>query len=125
MKFTYRPEGLDERSWDIDVKLGTLMNVELIAIEKATGLDYSALRRGLGVESALALTALLWVLRKRTETTLKFDQVQFAMSEVGIEVSDAEALAELAEAEAAGQLPDEGRVMLEELRARVVADPKA
>ena len=75
MATTFRVDGQD---YDFDVD--KLLNVELIAIERATGLTVNQWAAGLDAGSAVAVTGLVWVMRKRTEPTLKFEDVSFPMS---------------------------------------------
>lgn len=82
-------EGDDRQTHDCD--FNKILNVEFIAIERVTGLTLTDLARGLMESSAVTVTALVWVLRKRTEPTLRFDQVEFVMADVEIEeVEEAE-----------------------------------
>jgi hypothetical protein len=65
---------------------GKLINVEFIAMERVTGMDGIELNRALDRGSVNALTALIWVLRKRQEPTLKFEQVVFNVGDLGLEM---------------------------------------
>jgi hypothetical protein len=65
---------------------GKFLNVELIAIERATGLTALGLQDGLNNGSMLAATALIWTLRKRHENPqLTFDEVVFNTETFGLE----------------------------------------
>jgi hypothetical protein len=88
-KFVYKPEGRDPLSWDFDP--AKLMNPEAEAIERHTGMTYGEWLEALGKSSMLALHGLLFVFLKRGIPTLKWDDVQFSISEVDLEMSDEEA----------------------------------
>ena len=68
----------DGREFEFDTD--RLLNVECIAIEKATRLTVDQWQAGLNSGSAVAITALVWVLRKRQEPTLRYEDVAFPMS---------------------------------------------
>jgi hypothetical protein len=56
------------------------LNVEFIAIERATGMTAVQWQHGLNSGSAMACTALIWICRRRAgEPTLRFDDVEFEM----------------------------------------------
>lgn len=80
--FTYRPEGADERSWDLD--FDTMKASEWIAIEKQAGFTSVELAQALQKGSFLAIKALLWLLLKRDMSTVPWDSVEFSMSEIDI-----------------------------------------
>lgn len=65
---------------------GKLMNVEYMAMERETGLIGGDLEDALAKGGASALTALIWVLRKRTHHRLRFDEVTFEIGDVTIEL---------------------------------------
>ena len=58
-----------------------LMNVEAIAIEKVCKLTVGDLLVGMATKSLLAVTAVVWVLRKRNEPRLQFSDVEFSVGE--------------------------------------------
>lgn len=89
MRFVYKPEGVDPKSWDFDPN--KLMNPEAEAIERHTGFTYGEWLQAIGKGSVLALHGLLFVFLKREIHTLKWDDVQFNMSEIDVEMDDAEA----------------------------------
>jgi hypothetical protein len=77
-------------------------NKEGMAIEAATGMSWQEFIDG-GASSTLAKTALVWMVRKRNgEPNLRFDEVDFAMKDFGIELDEEQkkALQEAAEAAA-------------------------
>jgi len=56
------------------------LNVEFIAIERATGMTAIEWQNGLNSGSAMAATALIWICRRRAgEPTLRFDDIEFDM----------------------------------------------
>lgn len=63
--------------FEIDPITPRLTNVEAIAIERVTGLDLGDFAERQQHGSVLASTALVWVLCKRQEPTLRFDDVTF------------------------------------------------
>lgn len=67
-----------------------MLNVEIMAIEKATNLTAAEWQDALSRGSMLAATALVWVIRKREEPTLAFDQVEFPAATLEIDLSDDE-----------------------------------
>ena len=79
-KVIYTPEGGSPREWVID-----LVNPAwdlTYSTEKATDWPWGVFREKLQQESAVALQALLWVLRKRDEPKLVIESVRPDMSEV-------------------------------------------
>lgn len=73
MLLTYTPEGADERTWVYDPS--KLMSSEAAAIEKVTEQTYAEFGVALMKGSAGCRRALLWVLLKREEPTLRIAQV--------------------------------------------------
>lgn len=65
-----------------------LTNVELIDIEKETDLTAVEFFQKINRGSMLAMTALVWILRRRTEPALQFKDVKFAASTFEIDNSD-------------------------------------
>lgn len=123
MRFVYKPEGAEPRSWDFAPD--RLLNVEAIAIEKVTGLTLAGLMAGIKAGSMTAITGLLWVLLRRKEPTLRFEQVQFSFSEVDFEVDDEEAADIAAALEAMPERTEGEQQALDLLRSQgVTAAPK-
>lgn len=83
MRIIWTHDG-NEKTWDIAIS--KFMNVEMIAVERATGLPVPAFIVGVYSGSMLARTALLWILRKREEPTLKFDEVELEIG--GLDIQD-------------------------------------
>lgn len=82
-----------------------LLNVEAIVIEKKTGLTVAALLFGLAAKSATAVTAAVWVLRKRAEPKLRFEDVVFAIGDCEIEDPDYDEDDELEDDEVVPEAP--------------------
>ena len=80
MLIIYRPDGAPEQTWEFDPQ--ELLDVEATAIERVTGWTYGEFGEQFIKGSILARKALLWVLRKRTEPTLKFRDVAFRVREL-------------------------------------------
>lgn len=80
MRFVYKPEGADERSWDLD--FNNMKASEWISIEKQAGLASREFAAALQKGSLLAVKALLWVLLKRSMSTLSWDSLDFTMAEI-------------------------------------------
>jgi hypothetical protein len=99
--FVYKPEGVDEANWQRwEFDPGKLMSPERIAIEKLSGMTWGEWKIAVRGESTIALHALLYVFMKRTEPTLKPDQLVFSEDELDWELTDEEkrqALANYAE----------------------------
>lgn len=66
-----------------------MTNVEGMAIERATGMLYGEWAEALQKGSMLAQTALVWVVKKRREPALRFDDVVFSSVEVETPEGDA------------------------------------
>lgn len=81
MIFTYRPEGAEAREYPFEPN--RLMSPEAEAIERVTGVTFAKWQELILEGSMLCTRAFLWVMLKRSEPTLKFDQVMLSMSEVG------------------------------------------
>lgn len=117
MQFVYAPEGAEPRKWDFDPY--KLMSPEIEVIERRTGLPYAEWMEHVGKGSVLALHGLLYVLLKRTTPTLKWDDVQFCMADVGWEMEPdeiADVVRTLEEQAANGHLSDDEAEYLVELR---------
>lgn len=68
---------IDGKPYDFDEE--TLTNKELMRVERETGLTTVALLDGANRLSMIALTAVVWMIRLRTEPALQFDDVEFAV----------------------------------------------
>lgn len=126
MQFVYRPDGA-ERRWDFDPM--KLMNAEAEVIERRTGMMYGDWSSQVTQGSMLALHGLLFVMLKREEPTLKWDEVQFNLSMVDFEVDDqeeAELLGQLqARVDAGEELEEAELTLLAQLRDKVPAETPA
>lgn len=97
MQFVYKPEGAVPKKWDFDPS--KLMSPEAEAIERHTKMTYGEWADAVDRGSILALHGLLFVMLKREQPTLKWDEVQFSISEVGLEFSDEETAEQIANLE--------------------------
>jgi len=88
-----------------EFSVSKLMNVEAIAIEKQTGLTVAGLLAGMFGKSAVAITAVVWVLRKRSEPRLRYDEVEFSIGDCDIEDPDEDEEEPAAEEQAAPKEP--------------------
>lgn len=88
MQFVYAPEGVDPIKWEFEPT--RLMNAEVEAIERHTGLTFASWVEACGNSSVLAFHGLLYVYLKRRQPTLKWDDVQFCMAEISFELDDTE-----------------------------------
>lgn len=85
------------------------MNVELIAIERETGMASFVWQNKLNEGSAIAMTALLWVLRKRQGRIEQYDEVEYNTDTLIVDFRSREQVlaAEKAEAEAKAKTASE------------------
>lgn len=83
---------IGDDSWDVE--LGRFLNVEIMAIERQTGMTASEFEDALNRGSMTAHTALVWLVRRRTEPGLKFDDVVFNSADLSIAAAEDEALEE-------------------------------
>lgn len=89
MRFTYTPEGADERVWEFAA--GKMRSRDAEDIERVTKMPFrGGFLEALLDGSVLAQRALLWVYLRRDVPSLKFDQVDFALDEVELTFDDAE-----------------------------------
>jgi hypothetical protein len=82
VRFVYKPEGADVREWDLDFE--SMPASEWILIEKKAGFASGQFAEAMKNGSMLATKALLWVLMKRTMSTLSWDALDFSMSEIDL-----------------------------------------
>lgn len=120
MLFVYKPEGREDDPMKWEFATNKLMNVEAEAIERATKMTYGEWADAVTRGSMTALHGLLWVMLKRGNPTLTYDECPgFNLSEVDFELDDeesAEALAELEAKAAGGELNAAEKSMLASLR---------
>jgi len=132
LKFTYSPEGVDPKVWTVDL-LDGIRASEYIAMQQKSGIKgFQALMNGIEDIDPLAIKALLWLLLKRTMSTLSWDSLDFTLGEVEITEPDEDPAAMRAKLErmnAADQLNEAGKKRLAELVEQGVEaepeDPKA
>jgi len=73
MILTYAPEGAEPRKWPVEP--AKMMTSEAEAIEKVTGMTWDEFGLALVKGSVVARRALLWVMLKRSEPTLRHNQI--------------------------------------------------
>jgi hypothetical protein len=105
---TFRAEGAEDLVWP-GFKPDRLMTTEAEAIEKVTGLAFAAWGAALMKGSASAGRALVWVLRKRTDPTLRYRDVDFPIGDLSIGFDEDELAAIRTEVETNRDLTDEQR----------------
>lgn len=69
---------------DYDYYPHLMMNVEAMAVEDKAGLTLTELGMLLKKGSTKALTAILWIMRKRSEPTLRYTDVTYPMGDLQI-----------------------------------------
>jgi hypothetical protein len=74
---------VDGKTYDYDQDRMT--NIEAMAIEKVTGLTFAEWAEALTNGSMLATTALVWVVQKRDEPTIKFSEVEFELARLELD----------------------------------------
>lgn len=122
MLFVYQPEGAERKEWEFDP--GRLMSPEAEAIERNTGMTYAEWTSAVRGGSILALHGLLYVMLKRSEPTLKWEQVQFCLDDVDFELDEQETDEAIANLEASDHLTEAQQVLLDNLRASRADVPK-
>jgi hypothetical protein len=88
MQFVYKPEGVEPKSWEF--KPERMLSAECIEIEKRTGWDYSDWLERFKRANMGAIQAYLYVMLRREEHGLKYDDVSFCLEEVAFEPSPEE-----------------------------------
>lgn len=91
MKLVYAPEGAEPREFDFDPS--RLMSPEIEVIERQTGMTYGQWIEAMGNGSFTAFHGLLYIMLKRTAPTLKWNDVQFSVSDIDFQMDDEEAAA--------------------------------
>jgi hypothetical protein len=79
---------IEGEAFDFDPQ--KLTNVEGMAIENVTGMLFGEWADALTKGSMLAQTALVWVVKKRKEPTLRFGDVSFDLSSISIQEDPAD-----------------------------------
>jgi len=70
---------------------GSMTNLEAMAIEDVLGVTVGEWQDLLNRRSMRATTALVWMLRRREEPALKFEEVVFNPSSIDFDTSDEDA----------------------------------
>lgn len=68
------------KSYEIDAT--TFTNKEGMDIERVTDMTFDQWNERLAAGSMLAMTALVWILLKRDEPTLRFSEVEFTLADL-------------------------------------------
>lgn len=127
MLIIYTPEGGERREWEY--KPMKLRSNEAEAIERHTGWAYQEFGEQFMQGSVMARHALLFVLMRRTNPTLKYGDVSFALDEFDIDLDPTERAATIEALQEKGDdLTEEQREALQELidtSSTEDADPKA
>lgn len=97
-----------EKRWT-GFKPDRIMSTEAEAIEKVTGMTFGQWGQALMNGSSLASRALVWVLRKREEPTLRFRDVDFAVGDLMVGLDEEERTKVLAAMETDPTLTEEDR----------------
>lgn len=105
MRFIYAPEGVDPKTWDFAP--GKMISPEAEVIERKTGMRFSEWEFAVQNGSMLALHGLLFVLLKREQPSLQWDQIMFSFGECTWELDDDEVATALARLDV---LAKEGRL---------------
>lgn len=88
MRFVYRPDGVEPRSWEFEP--AKMMSPEAEAIERLTKMTFVQWQSAVQDGSMLAIRALLWVLLKRSNPGIKFESLEFSMGEIDWELGEQE-----------------------------------
>lgn len=67
-----------------------ILNVEAIAVKRKTGLDFKAWMQGLEDFDAEAVTALVWIAKKRIEPNVRYEDISFPLAQVEFELTEDE-----------------------------------
>ena len=67
-----------------------ILNVEAMAMERETGMTFEHLGRTLPEGSRTAVTAFVWILRKREDPRIKFHEIEFVENEWDLIITDAD-----------------------------------
>lgn len=120
-QITYKPEGADPRTWE--VQFSKLLTSEVSAIQKASGLRYGQFEEEFFAENGDLLRALVWVFLKRSAPTLTLAQVDPSMNEIALDLTGEEKARlrdELVRRRSAGESLDEQEaVFLAELEKEI------
>lgn len=78
----------DGRVFDLD-STDKILNTEAMAIERVTGWEMQEFLAKLEKQSVMAMTAYIWVMAKRKDPTIRFDDVEFSFD--ALEASEGDA----------------------------------
>jgi|1186.fasta_scaffold26473_2 hypothetical protein len=81
MLITYRPAGGEPRDWSFQPR--ELSSLEAEDVEDATGYAFPLFQSQFYAGRTRARRAVLWVLLRREDPALRFDDVQYGMAELG------------------------------------------
>ncbi len=105
MRLIWEPEGAERREWEFTPhKLRTVEVEDLESVGGTAWEDFDEFRRLFRKANRRALRAALWIVRRRDETGLRFDQLDLSASEVKIDEWGDDEKAELRELILSGQL---------------------
>lgn len=107
MLLKYTPEGTDGQSWAFSPD--KLLSSEAEAIERVTKMTYAEFGVAIIKGSATARRALLWVLLKRDEPTLKHASLDVPVGAIVLEYEPHELVQMRAEAENSDELTEAER----------------
>jgi hypothetical protein len=85
---TFTPDEGEKQEWRF--RGDKLMTTEAEAVEKVTGMTYAEFGERLLNGNPTARRAVVWVMRKRTEPTLRFGEVDFPMGALRLDFEDEE-----------------------------------
>lgn len=88
MKVKYTPENGDPKEFDYNPN--KLMSAEREAIETRLGLSFKAFADGVLNGNSRCRRVLLYTLQKREHPTISYDDVDFAMDELKVEMTKGE-----------------------------------
>ncbi|MFC4611154.1 hypothetical protein ACFO9E_25670 [Streptomyces maoxianensis] len=83
MILIYEPQGGERRTWNL--KEIRFMSSEAETVERSTGLEWQEAKARVVKGSMLALRAIVWVLVKRDEPSLRYTQFDPAETEIGVD----------------------------------------
>lgn len=73
-----------------DISPKDILNTEAMLIKKKIGLDFQTWLEAMGKMDAEAVTALIWIARRRTNPTERYEDVVFPLGAVEFELTDEE-----------------------------------
>lgn len=73
-----------------DISPKDILNTEAMMIKRKIGLDFQTWLEAMGKMDAEAVTALIWIARKRTNPNERYEDVVFPLGAVEFELTDEE-----------------------------------